>query len=87
VIEVPLPLGLGGIAIPIAHVALSDATGTVQSQDTTTNLGGPTPVIAGIAFGPICVLQTGSHSLTAMFTPINPTNVQPVTSNTVAVTF
>ena len=87
VIEVPLPLGLGGIAIPIAHVALSDAAGTVQSQDTTTNLGGPTPVIAGTAFGPICVLQTGSHSLTAMFTPINPTNVQPVTSNTVAVTF
>ena len=87
VIEVPLLLGLGGIAIPIAHVALPDAAGTVQSQDATTDLGGPMPVIDGTAWGPICVLQTGSHSLTAVFTPTNPTNVQPLTSNTVAVTF
>lgn len=87
VIEVPLPLGLGGIAIPIAHVALSDGAGTVQSQDGSTNLGGPTPVIAGITFGPICFLHTGSHSLSAVFTPTNPTNVQPLTTNTVTFTF
>ncbi|MBV9030359.1 MAG: hypothetical protein JO364_08605 [Pseudonocardiales bacterium] len=87
VIEVPLPLGLGGIAIPITHVALSDGTGTVQSQDGSTTLGGPTPVIAGLAFGPICVLPTGSHSLTAVFTPTNPTNVAPLTSNTVTLSF
>ena len=87
VIEVPLPLGLGGVAIPIAHVALSNAVGTVQSQDSSTNLGGPMPVIAGTAIGPICILRTGSHSLTAVFTPTDPSNVQPLTSNTVTFTF
>src|SRR6185437_16286831 len=39
VIEVPLPLGLGGIAIPVTRVALPNATGTVQSQDGNTTLG------------------------------------------------
>lgn len=87
IIEIPLPLNLGGIAIPIAQVTPADAAGTVQSQDGTTNLGGPVPVAAGTAIGPIYVLNTGSHSLTTTFTPTNPANVQPLTSNTVTFTF
>jgi hypothetical protein len=87
VIEVPLPLNLGGIAIPIAQVTPADAAGTVQSQDDTTNLGGPVPILAGTAIGPIYVLHTGSHSLTTTFTPTDPTNIQPLTSNTVTFAF
>jgi hypothetical protein len=88
VIAVPLPLGLGGVAIPIAQVAPADATGTVQSHDGSTNLGEPMPVIAGTIIGPICVLHSGSHSLTAVFTSTNPTNVpQALTSNAVPFTF
>ncbi|HKS52652.1 MAG TPA: Ig-like domain repeat protein [Pseudonocardiaceae bacterium] len=87
IIEIPMPLNLGGIAIPIAQVTPTDAAGTVQCQDGTTNLGGPVPVDTGTAIGPIYVLHTGSHSLTATFTPTNPANVQPLTSNTVTFTF
>jgi hypothetical protein len=87
IIEVPVPLNLGGIAIPIAQVTPADAAGTMQSQDGTTNLGGPVPVVAGMAIGPIYVLHTGSHSLTATFTPTNSATAQPLTSNTVTFTF
>ncbi|HYZ36749.1 MAG TPA: hypothetical protein VE673_08500 [Pseudonocardiaceae bacterium] len=87
VIAVPLPLGLGGVAIPIAQVAPADAAGTVQSHDGSANLGEPMPVVTGMAIGPICVLHSGSHSLTAVFSSTNPTNVQPLTSNTVTLTF
>lgn len=87
IIEVPVPLNLGGIAIPIAQVTPTDAAGTVQSQDGTTSIGGPVPVMAGTAIGPVYVLHTGSHSLTTTFTPTNAANVQPLTSNTVTFTF
>jgi hypothetical protein len=87
IIEVPVPLNLGGIAIPIVQVTPADVAGTVQSQDGTISLGGPVPVVAGTAIGPIYVLHTGSHSLTTRFTPTNPATVQPVTSNTVTFTF
>jgi hypothetical protein len=87
IIEVPVPLNLGGIAIPIAQVTPTDAAGTVQSQDGTTSIGGPVPVVAGTAIGPVYVLHTGSHSLTTTFTPTNAANVQPLTSNTVTFTF
>ena len=87
IIEVPVPLNLGGIAIPIAQVTPADAAGTVQSQDGTTSIGGPVPVVAGTAIGPVYVLHTGSHSLTTTFTPTNAANVQPLTSNTVTFTF
>ncbi|MGC1734159.1 MAG: hypothetical protein WA731_16140, partial [Pseudonocardiaceae bacterium] len=50
--QVPLPFGLGGIAIPTAHVAPPNAPGTVQFKDGTTNLGGPVPVTGGLAIGP-----------------------------------
>jgi Tol biopolymer transport system component len=87
VIQVPLPLGLGGIAIPTAHVAPPNAAGTVQFTDGTTNLGGPVPVAGGVAVGPVRILGRGSHSLTAVFTPTNPTKFKPSTSNTVTFTF
>lgn len=83
----PLPLGLGGIAIPTAHVAPPNAAGTVQFKDETTNLGTPVPVIAGTAIGPVSILGRGAHSLTAVFTPTNPTKFQPSTSNTATFTF
>jgi TolB protein len=87
VIQVPLPFGLGGIAIPTAHVAPPNAPGTVQFKDGTTNLGGPVPVTGGLAIGPIRILGTGTHSLTAVFTPTTPTTFKPSTSNTVTVKF
>jgi hypothetical protein len=87
IIEVPLPLNLGGIAIPIAQVTPTDVAGIVQSHDGTTSLGAPVPVVAGTAFGPIYVLHTGSHSLTTTFTPTNPATVAPLTSNTVTFAF
>jgi hypothetical protein len=87
VIQVPLPLELGGIAIPTARVAPTNATGTVQFKDGTTNLGTPVPVIGGIAVGPVSVLGKGQHQLIAVFTPTDPTKFKPSTSNTVTFTF
>jgi Bacterial Ig-like domain (group 3) len=82
---VPLPLGLGGIVIPTAQVAPISASGTVQFKDGSTNLGAPVPVIAGTAIGPVSTLAPGSHSLSAVFIPANPTRFLPSTSNTVTV--
>ena len=83
----PLPLGLGGIVIPTAQVAPANAAGTVQFKDGATRLGAPVPVTAGVAIGPVSTLAPGSHSLTAVFTPTNPTNFQSSTSNSVTVKF
>ena len=83
----PLPLGLGGIMIPTAHVAPANATGTVQFKNGAANLGAPVPVIAGIAIGPVSTLSPGTHPLSAVFTPTNPTRFQPSTSNTVTIKF
>ena len=83
----PLPLGLGGIAIPTATVAPANAVGTVQFKNGTTNLGGPVSVLGGIAIGPVTTLTPGQHQLTAVFTPTDPTKFKPSTSNTVTVTF
>ncbi|MGH3781547.1 MAG: Ig-like domain-containing protein [Pseudonocardiaceae bacterium] len=87
VIQLPLPLGLGGIVIPLAHVAPANATGTVQFKDGSTNLGAPVPTVAGIAVGPTSTLRPGTHQLSAVFTPSNPTTFRTSTSNTVTVRF
>jgi Bacterial Ig-like domain (group 3) len=84
---VPLPLGLGGIAIPTVRVAPPNAAGTVQFKDGTTNLGAPVPVAGGVAVGPVSVLSRGPHSLTAVFTPTDPTKFKSSTSNTVTFRF
>jgi hypothetical protein len=87
VIQVPLPFGLGGFAIPVANLAPSNAVGTVQFKDGNTNLGGPVAVFGGVAVGPFTTLPPGPHSITAVFTPTNPANFQSSTSNTVTFTF
>jgi Bacterial Ig-like domain (group 3) len=87
VIRVPLPLGLGGIVIPTAHLTPTNATGTVQFKDGTTNLSIPLPVVAGIAIGPVSTLRRGTHSLSAVFIPTNPSKFQPSTSTTVTAKF
>jgi hypothetical protein len=87
VIRVPLPLGLGGFAIPIANVTPGNAAGTVQFKDTTHNLGGPVPVVGGVAVGPFESLRPGSHSMVAIFTPTNSTAFKPSMSNTVMFRF
>jgi hypothetical protein len=87
VIRVPLPFGLGGFAIPVANVSPSNAVGTVQFQDGNTNIGGPVPVFGGTSIGGFTFLPRGSHSLTAMFTPTDPTAFAPSTSAPVSLTF
>ena len=87
VIQVPLPFGLGGFAIPIANVGPDDPAGTVQFKDGTHNLGDPVRVFGGVAVGPFAFLPAGHHSVTAVFTPTNPAKFKPSTSNTVNFTF
>ena len=57
-----------------------NATGTVQFKDGTTVLGAPVPVTAGFAFLHTSALTTGTHTLTAVFTPTNPAAFGPSTS-------
>jgi hypothetical protein len=87
VIHIPLPFGLGGFVIPIAHVAPFNAAGTVQLKDGTTSIGAPVPVTGGLAFGGFFVFPAGSHSLTAVFTPADPGAFQLSTSNPVTFRF
>ncbi|MGH3886488.1 MAG: Ig-like domain-containing protein [Pseudonocardiaceae bacterium] len=87
VIQIPLPFKLGGFAIPIANVAPTNATGTVQFKDGDTNIGGPVRVVNGTAIGPFTFLPRGQHSVTAVFTPRNPAAFRPSTSNTVRFRF
>ncbi|MGH3817602.1 MAG: Ig-like domain-containing protein [Pseudonocardiaceae bacterium] len=65
----------------------TNATGTVQFKDGTSNLGAPVSVTGGFAFGGVVFLPAGPHSLIAMFTPANPAAFQPSTSNVVTFTF
>jgi Bacterial Ig-like domain (group 3) len=68
------------------NVTPFNAAGTVQLKDNGTNVGAPLPLIAGFAFN-VRTLPAGHHSLTAVFTPVNPAAFQLSTSNTVAFTF
>jgi hypothetical protein len=87
VIRVHLPWGLGGLVLPIATVAPTTATGTVQFINGPATLGQPVSVIAGLAFGSIRILGTGQHTLSAIFIPSDPTQFQPSTSNNVTFKF
>ena len=86
-IQVPLPFGLGGFAIPVANLTPFNAAGTVQFKDNGHNIGGPVVVFGSTAVGPFTSLPPGTHSITAMFTPRNPANFKPSTSNTVTFRF
>lgn len=86
VVPINLP-GPGGLVLPAAQVAPTDATGTVQFMDNGVNMGSPVPVVRGVAIGSLRFLPTGAHSLTAVFTPTNPAAFEPSTSNVVTFTF
>ena len=88
VIQVPLPFGLGGFAIPVANLAPSNAVGRVQFQDNGRNIAGPVRVFGGVAVGPFAFLPPGRHSVTAVFTPDDLTKFKSSTStNTVTFRF
>lgn len=80
------PLPAGTPRLLLARVAPGAAAGTVQFKDGDTALEAPEPVVNGFAFIITRQLTTvGTHPLTAMFTPTNPTAFNPSTSNTVRV--
>ncbi|MGH3695423.1 MAG: Ig-like domain-containing protein [Pseudonocardiaceae bacterium] len=72
--------GPGGLVLPLAHVAPTNAAGTVQFKDGNRNLDGPRQVIGGFAIGQLMFLGGGEHSITAVFTPANPAEFKPSTS-------
>jgi phospholipase C len=73
--------GFQGIPeILIASVSPVNAAGTVQFKDGTANLGAPVPVAVGPAILATPALTAGTHTLTAVFTPANPTVFGPSTS-------
>jgi hypothetical protein len=86
VIKVDFP-GPGGLVLPLANVAPSNAAGTVQFKDGNTNLDGPRPVLGGVAIGQLTFLGQGQHTITAVFTPANAAAFLPSTSNAQTVTF
>lgn len=87
VIRVRLPLGLGGLVLPIAQVTPANVIGTVQFTNGSAALGVPVPVVAGLTFGPISFLGPGQHALSAVFIPSDPMRVLPSISNTVTFKF
>jgi hypothetical protein len=58
-----------------------DAAGTVQFKDGGSNIGDPVTVINGAALTITSTLTTGTHSLTAVFTPTDTTKFSGSTSS------
>lgn len=77
------PVGHGSPVTLTAAVSPATATGTVQFKDGSTNIGSPVVVRNGTASGLTSTLAVGSRSLSAVFTPDNPTAFTPSTSPTV----
>lgn len=74
----------------MATVTPPNATGTVQFTDKflgkTSAVGDPVPVrLGGLAVVLTTKLAKGTHQLTAIFTPHNPTAFKPSTSTTLPV--
>ena len=82
----PNPAFQGLLVVLTARVSPFTAAGTVQFRDGTTTLGAPVRVLAGQALLITSALTTGTHSLSAVFTPTNPTAFGPSTSPPVTVT-
>jgi hypothetical protein len=82
----PSPAFQGLPVFLFATVAPTNAAGMVQFKDGTTALGAPVPVTGGTAFANTSTLSKGTHSLTAVFTPTNPTAFGPSTSPPVSLT-
>jgi hypothetical protein len=57
----------------IARVTPPAAAGTIQFKDGDTNIGNSVIVTSGIALTITSTLTTGTHSLTAVFTPADTT--------------
>ncbi len=70
----------GRSVIILANVAPLGAAGTIQFFEGTTALDAPVPATAGFALL-ITTLPAGTHSLAAVFTPINPAIFVPSTSS------
>ncbi len=79
------PAFLGLPVISLSNVTPSGAAGTIQLIDGTTTLGTPVPVTSGFALL-TTTLPTGTHSLTAVFTPTEPTAYAPSISAPVPLT-
>ncbi|HEY6423396.1 MAG TPA: Ig-like domain-containing protein [Pseudonocardiaceae bacterium] len=73
------PAPAGTVETLKATVTPSAAVGSVQFVDGTTNIGAAVPVAGGTA-QTTTTLASGSHSLTAVFTPTNPANFTGSTS-------
>ncbi len=82
--NIPIPQG-----VPVllkATVVPDNAAGTVQFQDGTTALGAPVPVTLGSSILITSAMTSGTHSLTAVFTPTNPAAFAPSTSSAESLT-
>ncbi|HEY6423395.1 MAG TPA: Ig-like domain-containing protein [Pseudonocardiaceae bacterium] len=66
-----------------ATVTPSSAVGTVQFKDQNTNIGTPVPVANGTASA-TTTLGSGTHRLTAVFTPTDPATFKPSRSRAVS---
>ncbi|MGB8961000.1 MAG: Ig-like domain-containing protein, partial [Pseudonocardiaceae bacterium] len=78
-----IPSGPFAQAVPrllIANVTPTGAAGTVQFSDGSSVLGAPLQVFNGVAFLSTSALASGTHSLTAAFTPTDPAAFGPSTS-------
>jgi hypothetical protein len=80
------PVAQGTPVTLIATITPATAVGTVQFKDGTTNLGNPVAVSNGTASRSTSTLAVGSHSLTAVFTPSDPTAFNPSMSPAVPLT-
>jgi hypothetical protein len=80
----PAPPVTQGTSVTLTATIIPAAvTGGVQFKDGTNNLGDPVPVSNGTASGTTSALAVGSHQLSAVFMPSNPTAFGPSTSPSV----
>ncbi|HEX3335917.1 MAG TPA: Ig-like domain-containing protein, partial [Jatrophihabitans sp.] len=70
----PSPATVGDTVTLNATVTPSGAAGTVQFKDGASNIGAPVTVTSGAASTTTSTLAAGSHSLSAVFTPNDPTS-------------
>jgi hypothetical protein len=77
---------VAGTTVHLTATVTPAAAGKVQFKDGSTSIGGPVTVSGGVATGSTSTLSGGSHNLTAVFTPTDPTAFNGSTSNTVPYT-
>ena len=71
---------VSGTSVTLTATVAPAAAGTVQFKDGASNVGSPVTVAAGTASTTTSTLTVGTHSLTALFTPTNPTAFAASTS-------